>query len=305
MLLGQILLLSICSLQTVFHFNPVQQFGSKIDFQIIYYPWNTFNFTRQPRNLRGFPASDGDFKRRCHIFSTSNAAQPLIYSHWDVFHNHKALLRLQHTQHQWRVTGKEQMPFSHLREPHVRQGQTEVVGWAPLLQQSLMVATTRGTVSTTAIRQVWSELLEKMKAAGGEKRLWVCIDTFSSVSFTHTWVRKHTSHKLWYLGSLGQLPTHIKNTLPRAAIIGSSEELMMHFSRKETLWHKAHQNVLVADVQRISKINQQSMWTQNKSCFLFVDLCLFVCANHPNIWLNCCWDKLDCMRQIPTYLVSW
>ncbi len=50
--------------------------------------------------------------------------------------------------------GKRTDAPSHHGEPHAWWRQTEVTGGAPLSQQSLMVATTRGTVSTTAIRQV-------------------------------------------------------------------------------------------------------------------------------------------------------
>lgn len=90
--------------------------------------------------------------------------------------------------------------------------QTEVGGGAPLLQQSLMAATTCGTVSTTAITQVWS----KMKGVEGEKRAWVCVDTSSCVFLlTHGCTNTHPSYKRWHLGvtgSQGPLPKHIKSS---------------------------------------------------------------------------------------------
>lgn len=113
---------------------------------------------------------------------------------------------------------KEQMASSHHRKRH--QKQAEVAGWAPLSQYSLTVATTSGTVSTTAIRQVWSQSLERMKAE------WVCLDTFSSLECVKTlavkqgppgdWVIRPTSkqeHKsselvgnLEYEWSIGTFP---------------------------------------------------------------------------------------------------
>lgn len=128
-------------------------------------------------------------------------SQPLIHSHCE------CVLQLQRPPEAWVHQAAVARPGKRANAFFTPQGASSLAG-TDRGQRSLMVAITRRTVSTTAIRRVWSELPGKMKAEG-EKRDWVCIDTF-----THMGVQTHLSCKpgghLGTAGSLDQLLTHFK-----------------------------------------------------------------------------------------------
>lgn len=93
----------------------------------------------------------------------------------------------------------------YLLEPQGSEGETSSYNL-------LMVATTSGTVSTTAIRQVWW-VPEKMK--GAKRREWACNDTlcfFFSLFLTlwcaNTLLGSKPGGHLEYARSQGQLPTY-------------------------------------------------------------------------------------------------